>query len=129
MKAANATWREIREALPFFECTRCGACCEGSGTVRITMDEAEEMAAVLGLDVYEFTQRYTRLTHSRSKLELTEREDGACVFLDETGRCKVQAAKPRQCRDFPHNWIYPGFEKICPGMQIALKRSKKTKLE
>jgi hypothetical protein len=43
---------------------------------------------------------------------LQEKPDGSCVFLDGND-CSVQPVKPRQCRDFPNLWNFPGFEKIC----------------
>ncbi len=33
-------------------------------------------------------------------------------FLDEND-CAVQPVKPKQCRDFPNLWNFPGFEKVC----------------
>lgn len=78
------------------------------------------MAALLGIDAYAFTARYARLTANRRDLVLLDREDGACIFLTAEGRCRVQAVKPKQCRDFPWNWNYPGSEARCEGMQAAL---------
>jgi hypothetical protein len=108
-------------ALARFQCLRCGHCCEGAGTVRVLAEEVDAMARVLGVDPYEFTSRYARLTANRRDLVLTDREDGACIFLTEDRQCRVQAAKPRQCRDFPWTWNYAGSEEHCAGMQAALR--------
>ena len=43
---------------------------------------------------------------------MQEKPDGGCIFL-EGNDCAVQSAKPRQCRDFPNLWNFPGFEKFC----------------
>ena len=65
----------------------------------------------------DFVERYTRLTADRSGLSLIEKADGACVFLTETRppACRIEAVKPRQCRDFPEKWNFPGWEKLCEG--------------
>ena len=74
------------------------------------------MAAALGMDVLAFTERYTRLAADRRALALNDRADGACILLDEQGRCRVHAVKPQQCRDFPMTWHTPGYEAWCAGM-------------
>ena len=68
------------------------------------------------MPVYDFTRRYTRMTDDRAGLRLVERADGTCVFLSAAGECDIQDVKPRQCRDFPVTWSYPGFEKFCRAM-------------
>jgi uncharacterized protein len=74
------------------------------------------MADALGMAVEEFTRRYTRLRQDRRGLSLTEKPDGACIFLGEDG-CAVQRVKPQQCRGFPLRWTFEGYEKICAGMR------------
>ncbi len=111
----------IRRAawLERFVCRQCGRCCEGSGTVRLRDGESEAIARLLGLDQYDFTQRFTRLGVFRDALELIERADGACIFLTGDGACRIQAAKPRQCRDFPAGWSDAAMERRCPGVRLA----------
>ena len=100
-----------------FQCLRCGACCRRAGEVRLEDGEAEAIAALLGFDVGEFTARYTTLRPDRRGLRLTERTDGACVFLeDNPPRCAIQAAKPAQCRGFPLAWRYPDAERVCAAL-------------
>ncbi len=74
------------------------------------------MADVLGMSVEDFTQRFTRLTHDRRGLSLTEKRDGSCVFLGGDG-CSIQRVKPRQCRDFPTLWAFEDYESICASMK------------
>lgn len=96
----------------FFDCQRCTACCRWPGQVKLTDAEIGRLAAHLGLSEFDFIQRYTRLRPNRRGLSLTERPDGACVFLQ--GRdCAVQPVKPQQCRDFPNLWRFEGFGKHC----------------
>lgn len=61
---------------------------------------------------HEFIQQFTRLRHDRRGLALMEKLNGECIFLDGND-CAVQPVKPRQCRDFPNLWNFPGFEKVC----------------
>lgn len=75
------------------------------------------MAAYLGMAVHEFTAQYTRLTRERTGLSLTESEDGACIFLEQDGGCRVHAEKPVQCRTFPELWRFQDFQAICRAEQ------------
>ena len=96
----------------YFDCQRCTACCRWPGQVRLTDDEITRLASFLRLTEFDFIQKYTRLRQDRRGLALQEKPNGECVFLD--GRdCSVQAVKPRQCRDFPNRWNFPGFQKVC----------------
>ena len=74
--------------------------------------EIEAMAAFKQLSEDEFIQAYTRLRRDRQGLALAEKENGECIFL-EGHDCSVQPVKPRQCRQFPNLWNFPGFEKQC----------------
>lgn len=81
--------------------------------MKIAADEAVSLAGLLGIAVTDFTGRYTRLTADRRGLSLVERPDGSCVFLEADNACRVQAAKPRQCRAFPLAWAFEGYRDIC----------------
>jgi len=84
-----------------FECTRCGNCCTGApGSVRIDEEEAQAMAAHLGLDWADFQERCTRLLEDGSTA-LTERADHDCVFWSKSQGCLVYPVRPRQCRTWP----------------------------
>lgn len=96
----------------FYECQRCTACCRWPGQVRLTEAEVDRIAEYKALKVNDFVERYTRLRADRKGLTLIERGDGACVFL-EGGDCGIQAVKPKQCREFPNGWNFPGFEAVC----------------
>ena len=86
------------DGLRFF-CTACGACCTGvPGYVWIGADDAERMAASLGISVRRFKRLYTR--KAKGKLSLKERENGDCILLKDE-RCTVYDAKPTRCSTFP----------------------------
>ena len=102
-----------------YRCMRCGACCRWPGTVRISAAEAESIAAGIGMDPADFTAQYTMLAPDRCSLILTERPDGACIFLEGDNHCRIQAVKPQQCRDFPDKWRVPGFREVCRAVKTA----------
>ncbi len=70
------------------------------------------MASFRQITEHEFIQRYTRLRQDRRGLALAEQANGECILL-EGNDCAVQPVKPRQCRDFPNLWNFPGFEQTC----------------
>ena len=80
--------------------------------MRLDDGEIARLAAFKGLREVEFIQRFTRLTKDRHGLSLEEKSGGECVFL-EGSDCSVQPVKPKQCREFPNLWNFPGFEKTC----------------
>ncbi|MCL2104956.1 MAG: YkgJ family cysteine cluster protein, partial [Kiritimatiellaeota bacterium] len=71
-------------------CQRCGACCRVPGYVALGPGEVETIAAFLGMDVYAFTERYTKFMLNRRGLSLTEQENGHCIFLQADNICRVQ---------------------------------------
>lgn len=95
-----------------YDCQRCTQCCRWPGWVPVGEDEISRMAALLEISESEFVDRYTRLGPRRDGLALMEKSNGECVFLD--GRdCRVQSAKPIQCRGFPNTWNFPGWRAVC----------------
>ena len=96
-----------------FACRQCGACCRWPGSVLLETADAEAAAAALGLTAAEFIERHAALARNRAQLTLKEAADGACEFLEADGRCRIYAARPRQCREFPHGWRVEG----CPGLE------------
>ena len=101
-----------------FQCLRCGACCRHPGEVRLEEGEPERIAQALGVQVDAFIQTYTRLGGNRRGLSLIERADQSCVFLEEApAACRIEAAKPRQCREFPMGWRYAEFHQVCPAAE------------
>jgi Fe-S-cluster containining protein len=88
-----------------FACRRCGNCCSGKGSVVIvTPREREAIARHLGMTVAEFDARHTRVSMEDVVL-MDDEETGDCEWLerkdDGTTACRVNAAKPDQCRSYP----------------------------
>ena len=95
-------------------CQNCGAaCCRWPGHVLLTDPDISAMARHLGLTEDEFIQRHTTLVANRAQLSLLEQADGACYFLNPDNTCRVYAARPQQCRDFPHGWRVAGCPAAC----------------
>lgn len=85
-----------------FQCTACGDCCTGApGFVWVNKDEISAIAACIGeTDVEAFERLYVRKVGIRKSLK--EFPNGDCVFFDDQSRkCKVYEARPRQCRTWP----------------------------
>jgi Fe-S-cluster containining protein len=85
-----------------FQCTGCGDCCTGApGYVWVNAEEIAALAAEIGVEVAEFEKRYVRQIGVRRSLK-ERRRTYDCVFLDaDTRKCRVYAARPRQCRTWP----------------------------
>ena len=104
--------------LSSFRCRRCGACCRiPGGLVRLREGESAALAAVLGMDERTFLDEHTLLAPDRRSLVLRDHADGSCEMLGEDGLCRVHAAKPAQCREFPFRWRNPDSARICPGLR------------
>ena len=105
-----------------FECKRCGDCCRiGGGIVRVSQDEIEEIAELLGMEVHEFIEEHTSLAPDRRGLVLNDAPDGACEMLDEDGSCIIYEARPSQCRSFPYEWVNKDSFEECPGLAALLE--------
>jgi uncharacterized protein len=113
----------IQAGVPF-RCMRCGSCCRVPGYVHLGPGEAGAIAVELGMPLNAFTETYTRLADNRQGLSLIEQADGACVFLESDNICRIQGAKPRQCRDFPVEWRYKRADDVCPATQVERGRNE-----
>ena len=84
-----------------FKCTGCGDCCTGApGYVWVNKEEIVALAAAVNMTAADFEARYVKAVGVRKSLK--EYPNGDCVFFDnKTRKCKVYAARPRQCRTWP----------------------------
>jgi len=108
-----------------FRCqSDCGNCCKGPqpGYAYLAEEEAERIAAYLGLSDDAFGKRYLRLVGG--ELCLTEKPlSNDCSLWDDAGGCSVYPVRPIQCRQFPfwpesveseERWSEMG--ETCPGI-------------
>jgi hypothetical protein len=87
-----------------FSCTGCGNCCTGApGYVWVNQQEIRDMAAAIGeADIERFERKYVRSIGIRRSLKEDASSNWDCVFFDNQSRkCKVYQARPRQCRTWP----------------------------
>ncbi len=101
-----------------YACQRCGNCCRWPGDVIVTAEEVDAIAAHLGMEASGFIQQYTRLSANRQHLSLIDKEDGSCFFLEGRNTCRLQEAKPQQCRGFPNQWRFEGWREICEAVEV-----------
>jgi Fe-S-cluster containining protein len=96
----------------FYECDRCTACCRWPGQVKLSGEEITRLAAFKRITEFDFIQAFTRLRNDHKGLALADKGNGECIFL-EGNDCGVNDVKPKQCREFPNLWNFPGFTKVC----------------
>jgi uncharacterized protein len=113
-----------------FSCTMCGNCCTGpEGYVLFTPEEADAIAARLGITRDEFVRDFTKETIlGRSLMETATPFGLDCIFLDRQsipGKavCGVYEDRPAQCRTWPfwksllqsrRSWEVA--KRTCPGL-------------
>lgn len=82
-------------------CHRCGICCERWQPL-LTLEDAQRLAAHLGLAVADFHETYTTYYPFDDEQRLLRQEASRCVFLsyEQGGRaaCTVHHARPEVCR-------------------------------
>ncbi|MEM8952983.1 MAG: YkgJ family cysteine cluster protein [Verrucomicrobiota bacterium] len=100
-----------------YQCQRCANCCRWPGEVVLTAEDITAIAKYLNLPESDFIAKHTRLRQNRSGLSLLEKADGSCEFLDGLV-CRINNAKPAQCRDFPNKWNFPGWRQVCEAIPI-----------
>ena len=102
-----------------FECRRCGDCCKGFGGTYLTDEDIEAISRYIGVHPEKLIARYC--SRSGSKLVLSQRLDGYCIFWDKL--CTIHPVKPRMCRKWPFiesilvdadNWLI--MADSCPGI-------------
>jgi hypothetical protein len=103
-----------------FECRLCGACCNGFGGTYVTKAEVQRIARYLELEVDVVVSKY--ITRSGTRMLVSQREDGYCVFWDKI--CTIHPVKPKMCKNWPfiesvlidvQNWFL--MASCCPGMR------------
>jgi len=104
----------------WWQCQRCGNCCRWPGEVRLTEEEIPDIARFVGMSEEAFIQRHTRVTRDRRALSLHERPDGSCPWLDGID-CRLQPVKPKQCRGFPNEWDFPGWQEVCEAIPLPIE--------
>lgn len=110
-----------------YACQRCGNCCRWPGDVIVTEQEVSNIAAFLQMDEQQFIDQLTRLSANRRHLSLIDKEDGSCYFLEGKNHCQLQDVKPHQCKGFPNQWRFPGWQDICEAIEVPAPAAKSSK--
>ncbi|KAG2386005.1 hypothetical protein C9374_003154 [Naegleria lovaniensis] len=110
----------------FKNCTQCGKCCTGYGSIRVYLNDTKAMEAIakyLNISVEEFCKNYVlssisprsneKLLSIKYRPSLNFHKRVECVFLKQKGvdehgkaiyQCSIYPVRPEQCRTFPHGW-------------------------
>jgi uncharacterized protein len=127
-----------------FHCTECGECCK-----RLTADlplshaDVRRISAHLRVSVRAFVTRYCRhrvevVRHGGTvtrvpSISLRAPASGRCAFLDDAGRCGIQAVKPLVCAHSPFvGYVAEGAPSVwararayCPGVGVGRRWSRR----
>lgn len=104
------THPELRHA-----CQACGGCCSGPDIGPLPTDTVERIEAHDWSEsipaLADKGRPFRQETAGDQSIWLAQMVDGACVFLDEAGLCRVHAelgapAKPTICRQFPYRFTH-----------------------
>jgi uncharacterized protein len=88
----------LKRDSPFsYQCKACSRCCHHKA-IRISPYEILRLARFLYMSTTDFISEHTE--SSGTVLRTQKENDGACIFLKESG-CSVHAARPLVCRVYP----------------------------
>lgn len=87
----------------------CGECCRGRFDILITPADHARIVEQRWQETPEFHGILLATPHGEG-FRLAHREDGACIFLDDQGKCRIHArfgepAKPLACRLYPFRFV------------------------
>lgn len=121
--------QESRQVLPIdvpqfqnWNCHNCTFCCRDNMSVEVSLEEKQRIegqgwSSADGVDpdrIFVATDTGSRLGHQA---------DGACVFLNASGRCRIherfgEVAKPLPCRLFPFA-IHPAGDRLTVSLRFG----------
>lgn len=106
-----------------WSCHNCGGCCR-EHLIEITEEEKRRIESrSWTTDDGVPDDRPLIVPHGRRTFRLSHRDDGACVFLDEQGLCRIharfgEAEKPLACRVYPYAF-HPDGKKITVSLRFS----------
>jgi lysine-N-methylase len=109
-------------ALQNWSCHGCGDCCRGQFLITITEEEKERIEKQ-GWTTAEGVDPASMFVAQGGKFHLGHQSDGACVFLEASGKCRIHAkfgepAKPLACRMYPLV-LHPAGKKVVVGLRFS----------
>ena len=105
-----------------WSCYGCTDCCRDQLVVMLSAGEKERIETQ-AWTVADGVGPFAMIVAQGEGFRLGHRSDGACVFLDSAGRCRIhtkwgEAAKPLACRLYPFV-IHPAGKKLVVGVRFS----------
>ena len=89
------------------DCAGCSSCCRDmADTVKVDPYDAFSLTKGLEKEFETLLSKEIALGVEEGMILPHLKTDGACVFLNQEGRCKIHAFRPGICRLFPLGRIY-----------------------
>lgn len=104
-----------------WSCHNCGGCCR-QHVIEITNEEKQRIEGQ-GWDKQPDTQGQPIILSDGKVHRLAHQSDGACVFLDDKGLCRIHAkfgepAKPLACRIYPYAF-HPAGDEVAISLRFS----------
>lgn len=105
-----------------WSCHGCTACCRGSLLIELSEAEKKRIEGQGWVEA-DGVDPATMIVAAGGGFRLGHQSDGACVFLDAAGRCRIhsrfgEVAKPRACRLYPLT-LHPVGKKLVVGVRFS----------
>jgi lysine-N-methylase len=109
-----------------WSCHSCGGCCR-KHLIEITEEDRQRIASQNWSAADGIGDEAPVVWHAgapwRKRYRLAHRADGACVFLNEQGLCRIhakfgEAAKPLACQVYPYA-LHPGGRKLALSLRFS----------
>jgi lysine-N-methylase len=105
-----------------WSCQGCGNCCRGYHLVTITLEEKQRLERQ-SWKTADGVDPGAMIVAEGGRFRLGHQSNGACVFLDDAGRCRIhsrfsEAAKPLACRLYPFA-IHPAGDKLVVSLRFS----------
>ena len=119
--AVKQQFRIETPSIQNWSCHGCTACCRGF-LIELS-DEEKQRIEGQNWTKEDGVDPATMIVAEQGRFRLGHQSDGACVFLDAAGRCRIhtrfgEAAKPRACRLFPLV-LHPVGKKLVVGVRFS----------
>lgn len=107
-----------------WSCHNCGGCCR-EHLIEITEEEKRRIEKQRWSEDDAFSPEQPLIQKlGRDSYRLAHQSDGACVFLDENGLCRIHAkfgepAKPLACRVYPYAYHPAGHQRLTVSLRFS----------
>ena len=112
----------------FFDCRRCGHCCQGKGGIVVSAVDLRRLCVFLQTTADDFERTFGE--RRSGKLHIRADNSATCVFFKQGAGCAVHEAKPDICKAWPYfrgNLVDAGSfalcKDFCPGIPPSLSHT------